>query len=100
MLLNKSAYYFEKLANRGLVTEREASEFIGEVEEDIFNLLDCREATHKDQLSLRAKKMRISSIPTYMMTGVSNTAPPCESDSFAERGRKVYPISIDVGSPV
>ena len=87
VLLWKSAHYFEKLAERGLVTQKEAGGFLEEIEEDIFDVLQCREVTHKDEISLKSKENRLRSLPEYMLSelgGLVNKLPIDKSDSDAD----------------
>ena len=89
---NKSAGYFEKLAKRGLVTGKEAGEFLEEVEEDIFHVLQCRHSTHKDELTEGARETRLRTLPTYMLNdllgvsgeGVNAKLPDIAEDEWKE----------------
>lgn len=67
ILLNRAAYYFKKLIKRGLMTEREAGEFLEEIEESIYGLSECRKAEHTDEMSDAHKMDRLSSIPDEML---------------------------------
>lgn len=67
ILLNRSAHYFAQLANHGLMTPREASEFTEEIEEEIHFLSACREFTHDDEMTNDTKMHQLSRIPDYML---------------------------------
>ena len=61
ILLNRAAQYFKTLRGQGLVTDREAGEYLEEIEKDIHNLLESgREAVHPDVLSSTQKKARMT----------------------------------------
>lgn len=55
IILNKAAAFYEKLARQGLMTEREAGEFIEETETNIRHLNVCRASTHAGELSEQHK---------------------------------------------
>lgn len=67
ILLNRSAYYFQKLQKQGLMTEREAGKFLEEIEENIYDLFECREKEHTDEMSSGQKIGRLSSIPKEIL---------------------------------
>jgi len=63
ILLNRAAYYFKKLKKHGLMTEREAGMFLEEIEENIYDVLKCRETEHTNEMSERGKMRRLSNAP-------------------------------------
>mmetsp|Transcript_6246 Transcript_6246/g.11461 ORF Transcript_6246/g.11461 Transcript_6246/m.11461 type:complete len:550 (-) Transcript_6246:241-1890(-) len=68
ILLNRSARYFEKLNKRGLVSDKEAGEFLDEVENYINSTLEPHENTQYSRMSSGAKVNRLRSLPEYMLT--------------------------------
>ena len=56
ILLHKAASYFSQLSSRGLMTQREASEFVTRIEKEIFNVSECHQLTHTDELDASRKK--------------------------------------------
>jgi hypothetical protein len=58
IILNKAAAYYEKLSRQGLMTEREAGEFLCEMESSIRHLNECQESEH-GELSERHKMERM-----------------------------------------
>jgi|GEM_PF-4626784 len=70
ILLSRSAHYFSRLSKYGLMTEREAGEFIEEIEKEMHNLIACREFTHQDEISHNMKMHRLSRIPDYMLVNM------------------------------
>ena len=63
ILLNSAAYYYIKLRKVGLVTEREAGECLEEIEEYVFDTLQCAETEHDEEVDTVEKFRRISVIP-------------------------------------
>ena len=49
------------------MTEREAGEFLEEIEENIYELLECREVEHNDEMSHDGKMSRLTVIPEEML---------------------------------
>jgi hypothetical protein len=70
ILLNRSARYFSKLAQYGLMSHREAGEFIEEIEEEIHALIACKEFAHQDEITDDTKMHRLSKIPDYMLANM------------------------------
>lgn len=68
ILLNRSARYFEKLNKRGLVSDKEAGEFLDKVEYYINSTLEPHENIHYGKMSSGAKVNRLRSLPEYMFT--------------------------------
>lgn len=71
ILLNRSAHYFSKLSKYGLMSDREAGEFIEEIEEEIHSLAACREFAHQDEMTDGSKMNRLSRIPENMLTNMN-----------------------------
>lgn len=71
VLLSKSAHYFARLSEHGLMTQREAGEFMEEIESEMYHLLSCREFVHEDEMTQQAKMHRFSRIPDYMLADMS-----------------------------
>jgi len=84
ILLNRSAHYYQKLHQRGLMTEREAGKVLEEIEDEINDLLECREKEYEDEMSSSEKIRRLSMIPkeTLHMQGIEDVVPTdvCVSD--------------------
>jgi hypothetical protein len=59
IILNKAAAFYEKLSLQGLMTEREAGEFLEEVESSIRHLNECQVPVHNGELSERHKMERM-----------------------------------------
>mmetsp|Transcript_26297 Transcript_26297/g.56470 ORF Transcript_26297/g.56470 Transcript_26297/m.56470 type:complete len:997 (-) Transcript_26297:1437-4427(-) len=71
ILLNRAAYYFKKLKKHGLMTEREAGEILEEIEENIYDLLECRKTEHTDEMSTAHKMHRLESMPRGMLKSLN-----------------------------
>ena len=56
ILLHKAASYFSQLSNRGLMTPREASDFVTKIEKEIFNVSECHSKVHTGELDSERKK--------------------------------------------
>lgn len=56
VLLNKSAFFFQTLAKQGLMTEKEASEFMDEIEDDVIDTSECQKAKHDGELTDSVKR--------------------------------------------
>mmetsp|Transcript_26723 Transcript_26723/g.44147 ORF Transcript_26723/g.44147 Transcript_26723/m.44147 type:complete len:1003 (-) Transcript_26723:215-3223(-) len=56
ILLHKAASYFSQLSSRGLMTQRDASEFVSRIEKELFNVSECQQLTHTDELDASRKK--------------------------------------------
>lgn len=52
------------------MTEREAGEFIEEIEEEIHSLTACKEFAHEDEITNESKMQRLSRIPDYMLSNM------------------------------
>jgi hypothetical protein len=59
IILNKAAAYYERLSREGLMSEREAGEFIEEIESNIRHLNECQNSTHVGELSEGSKLERM-----------------------------------------
>ena len=70
VLLSKSADYFTKLSHHGLMTQKEAGEFMEGIEEELYELSSCRQFIHQDELDVEMKMQRFSKIPDYMVTNM------------------------------
>ncbi|KAL3769325.1 hypothetical protein ACHAWO_007524 [Cyclotella atomus] len=70
ILLSRSAHYFSKLSQYGLMSQREAGEFIEEIEEEIHSLIACKEFAHEDEITTETKMHRLSRIPEYMLANM------------------------------
>lgn len=55
ILLHKGASYFAVLSNHGLLTQREASEFVEDIEKKLFNVSECHQLAHKGELTKSRK---------------------------------------------
>lgn len=73
VLLSKSAHYFARLSEHGLMTQREAGEFMEEIESEMYHLLSCREFIHEDEMTQQAKMHRFSRIPDYMLADIDTS---------------------------
>jgi len=62
ILLNKSANYFNKLAHRGLMSPREAGEFLEHIEENLKTVRHTSEIDRTKELSTTAKRTRMSQV--------------------------------------
>lgn len=62
IVLNKSADYFKKLADEGLMSGKEASEFLEHIEDEISHILKTKEVDHSAELSDTTKVARLSQI--------------------------------------
>ena len=56
ILLHKGASYFAVLSNHGLLTQREASEFVEDIEKKLFNVSECHQLAHKGEMTNSKKK--------------------------------------------
>lgn len=68
ILLNRAAYYNKKLKKHGLMTEREAGGFVEEIEENLYDLLECQETEHTDEMSTDHKMHRISNCSPELLS--------------------------------
>ncbi len=68
ILLNRSARYFEKLNKRGLVSDKEAGEFLEEVESYINSTLEPHEDIRYGRMSSDTKAIRLRSLPEHMLS--------------------------------
>ena len=64
ILLNRAAYYLNKLKKHGLMSEKEAAGFLEEIQENLKHLLECKEVYHTDEMnsSHKMKRFRAASI--------------------------------------
>ena len=69
ILLNRSAYYFKKLQKSGLMTEKEAGEFLEEIEGSLFELLECRETHHSEEMTPEDKNARLTALDESAIQG-------------------------------
>jgi hypothetical protein len=52
------------------MSQREAGEFIEEIEEEIHSLIACKEFAHEDEITTETKMHRLSRIPEYMLANM------------------------------
>ena len=98
ILLNRGAHYFSKLAEHGLMTEREAGEFIEEIEEEIHSLVACKEFAHEDEITNESKMHRLSKIPDYMLADLNLQEETQNYRNSLDKGDAVgffAPLSVD-----
>jgi len=62
IVLNKSADYFKKLASQGLMSGKEAGEFLEHIEDEISQILSIKEVDHSAELSNTTKVARLSMV--------------------------------------
>jgi len=63
IVLNKAADYFKKLASQGLMSGKEAGEFLEHIEDEISHILSTKEMDHSAELSNTIKQARLSQVP-------------------------------------
>ena len=51
IILSRAAAYYERLSRQGLMSEREAGEFLEEMEENILHTKECLDSSHAGELS-------------------------------------------------
>lgn len=67
VLLGTGVRYFEKLAHDGLMTEKEASEFLEHIEHEVFHLNLSSELESEGLLDSKAKTSRLSTLSPDML---------------------------------
>ena len=55
IILSKAAAYYETLSRQGLMSEREAGEFLEEMEAHILHTKECQDSSHAGEMSHRHK---------------------------------------------
>ena len=63
ILLNRAAYYLNKLKKHGLMSEKEAAGFLEEIQENLKHLLECKEVYHTDEMNSSHKMKRLTQAP-------------------------------------
>ena len=89
VLLYKSAFYYAKLNKRGLMTEREAGEFLEAIEEELYECHECREVVHENELTETHKLYRLSSIPKMMLQDLNLDK---EVETYAKRNLRLSTV--------
>lgn len=101
ILLNKSASYITELSHHGLMSEKEASEFLEHIEKDIFNIRWCRQDKHKDEMTERYKKKRLQMVPDYMMgRGPSGSAAGFQNTDPTSSANEEKSFDVETGAPI
>ncbi len=59
IILNRAAAYYERLSEQGLMSEREAGEFLEEMEKEILHTKECLDSSHAGELSEHHKQAMI-----------------------------------------
>lgn len=71
VLLSKSAKYFETLAHDGLMTDKEASEFLEHIEHEMFQLLLSAELESEGLLDSKTKNSRLSTLSLDVLSDLN-----------------------------
>ena len=101
ILLNKSASYITELSHHGLMSEKEASEFLERIEKDVFNIRECRQDKHKDEMSARNKKKRLLVVPDYMMMrSTSGSAAGSQNTDPTSSANEEKSLDVETGAPI
>ncbi|KAL7536985.1 hypothetical protein ACHAWF_005623 [Thalassiosira exigua] len=71
ILLNRAANYFKKLQKHGLMSPKEAGEFLEDIEEAIYDVHECHKVVHKGEVSQHHKEARLSEVTPSMLKGLN-----------------------------